>query len=114
MMILNVVDVSEVKMPDEKTRVYPVPSVSILISSKVATPLEAVCVVVPDKDPGPGFVPITTMTWVEESPLLTLLYWSLTWTVTAGEKTAFLQVLEISWLIFRLSAAAALTVRSRS
>jgi hypothetical protein len=66
--------------------VYAVPVLSIDKSLKVATPLTALMVTVPESIPPPGFDPMAT---VSDAALLVtrLLPASRTWTVTAGEIT---------------------------
>src|SRR5438034_740059 len=56
--MLNAAEVSPVRVPSEKTSVYPVPTLLMLRFGKVATPPTAATVRVPLRIPADGFVPI--------------------------------------------------------
>jgi len=68
---VNVALVALVSAPDDATRVYPVPALSIARPPKLATPFTAFTVVVPDRVPPAGFVPRVTVTALVE--LVTVL-----------------------------------------
>ena len=65
-MILNALLAAEVKPELAAVSTYPVPNLSILRPLKVATPLTALTVAVPDKVPPPGLVVIVSETEAEE------------------------------------------------
>ena len=60
--ILNAVLVVPVRVPEDAVSVYPVPALSMLKPEKLATPLEAATVTVPERVPLEGFVPIARVT----------------------------------------------------
>src|SRR5207237_1144192 len=60
-LMLNPAEVAEVSGADAAVSVYPVPTLSMERLEKVATPLTAATVVVPDSVPPPGLVPIATV-----------------------------------------------------
>src|SRR5213078_2357313 len=62
-------------------RVEPVPALSMLSPEKVATPATAATVLVPDKVPVPGFVPIATVMFpVNPVAVLPFPSWAVIWT----------------------------------
>lgn len=80
---LNVELVAPVRPAEDADSVYPVPTLSIERLEKVATPLTALTVAVPDSVPPDGFVPIASDT--EAVEVVTVLpAASLIATVTAG------------------------------
>ena len=62
MVVLNAALVAAVRPPPVACRVYPFPALSMLRLEKVATPLAAVTVCVPESAPPLGFVPNATVT----------------------------------------------------
>src|SRR5207249_945080 len=72
-----------VRLVAEAMRVYPLPALSILKFAKVATPLTAATVVVPERVPLAGLVPIATAMLLVA--VVTMLPWA-SWiaTCTAG------------------------------
>ena len=60
--MLNPLDVASVKPPAVASRVYPVPNLSIETLLKVATPLIADTVIVPDNVPLPGSLLMANVT----------------------------------------------------
>src|SRR2546421_737819 len=76
---LNTLLVALVRLVADAVSVYPVPAVSMLRLEKVATPLTAAAVVVPERVPPFGFVPIATMILVVA--VITVLPWA-SWTAT--------------------------------
>src|SRR5258706_320357 len=59
---LKAAEVAPVRAPDAAVRVYPVPTLSMERLEKVATPLTAATVVVPESVPPPGLVPMAMAT----------------------------------------------------
>src|SRR5436189_3177994 len=81
--MLNPAEVAPASAADAAVRVYPVPDLSMDRLEKVATPLTADTVAVPDSVPPPGLVPIATVMLAEE--LVTVFpNASATTTCTAG------------------------------
>jgi len=71
--ILKVLELAPVSAGSEvKSKVYPVPVLSIFKPAKVATPLEAWTVKVVVSVPPPGLVPMAAVTSVEESSVTVL------------------------------------------
>src|SRR2546429_686889 len=68
-----------VRLVAEAMRVYPLPALSILKFAKVATPLTAATVVVPERVPLAGLVPIATA--MLGVAVVTVLPWA-SWTAT--------------------------------
>src|SRR3954466_8042428 len=81
---LNPAEVAPVSDADAAVSVYPVPTLSMDRLEKVATPLAADTVAVPDSVPPPGLVPIATVMLAVEL-VTVLLNASCTATCTAGE-----------------------------
>src|SRR2546423_7607312 len=85
--MLKLLLVAPVRVVADAVRVYPVPGLLMLSFAKVATPFTAATVVVPERVPLAGLVPIATVMLVVE--VVTVLPWA-SWTVTrtAGEFAA--------------------------
>src|SRR4051812_30006943 len=81
--MLNPAEVAPVSDADAAVSVYPVPTLSMDRLEKVATPLTAATVSVPDSVPLPGFTPIAAVMLAEEV-VTVLLKASCTVTCTGG------------------------------
>ena len=108
--IIKVLDVAEVRDPEDDIRVYPEPALSILKSSNVAIPLTTTLSLVPDSMPLEGLVPMAIWILVVLSPILTLPYWSDMATFTLGDITAPSRAPEGCWVYISFVAVVGLTV----
>src|SRR5207245_9206793 len=75
--MLKLLLVAPVRVVADAVKVHPVPGLLMLTFAKVATPLTAATVVVPDRVPLAGFVPIATVMLVVA--VVTVWPWAL-WT----------------------------------
>lgn len=80
--MLNVELVALVSAPDEALSVYPVPDLLIERPEKVATPLTALTVAVPESVPPPGFVAIATVIDADE---VVTVFPPASWTATVTD-----------------------------